>query len=58
VCRDLRHFESTRSGSEVNWLIDGLCCEGLPAIDLSHLTEGEQRPSFFSRLVIGSAAGA
>src|SRR5580692_9826416 len=44
--RDLRHFDSSRSSSEVNWLIDGLCCKRLPAVDLTHvdLTRGEQRP--------------
>ena len=46
VWRALRHFESTRSGREVNDLIDGLCCKRLPAIYLAHvdLTGGEQRP--------------
>jgi hypothetical protein len=34
------------SGSEVNWLIDVLCCKRLLAIDLAHidLTGSAQRP--------------
>src|SRR5258708_20236250 len=34
------------SGGKVNWLIDGFCGKGLPAIDLAHvdLSRGEQRP--------------
>src|SRR3954453_7130578 len=44
--RDLRRFESTESGSEVNLLIDGVCGERLPTIDFPHvdLPRGEQRP--------------
>jgi hypothetical protein len=44
--RDLRHFESTESGSEVDLLIDGDCGECLPTIDFPHvdLPRGEQRP--------------
>jgi hypothetical protein len=44
--RDLRHFESTESGSEVNLLIDGVCGERLPTVDFPHvdLPWGEQRP--------------
>ena len=46
-------LESTGSGSEVNWLIDGLCCQGVPAIDLAHvdLTGGEQRPEQHRRRI-------
>jgi hypothetical protein len=29
--------EGIVSGCEVNWLIDGLCCERLPAIDFAHI---------------------
>ena len=38
--------EAISSRGEVNWLIDGLCGECLPAIDLAHvdLTGGEQIP--------------
>ena len=46
-------LKSIGSGSEVNWLIDGLCRERLPAIDLAHvdLTGGEQRPEQHGRRV-------
>ena len=46
-------LESTGSGSEVNRLIDGLCCQGVPAIDLAHvdLTGGEQRPEQHRRRI-------
>ena len=37
VWRDLRQHEVILSSGEVNWLIDGFCGEGLPAIDLSHV---------------------
>ena len=44
--RDLRQHEGIVSGCEVNRLINGLCGECLPAIDLAHvdLAGGEQRP--------------
>jgi hypothetical protein len=35
--RVLRSHEGIVSGCEVNWLIDGLCCERLPAIDFAHI---------------------
>ena len=35
--RDLRSPEGIVSGCEVNWLIDGLCGERLPAIDFAHV---------------------
>ena len=46
ACRDLRHFRSTESGSEVNLLIDGVCGERPPTIDFPHvdLPRGEQCP--------------
>src|SRR6202008_3059900 len=46
-------FESPRSSSEVNWLIDELCCKRLPAVDLTHvdLTRGEQRPEQHRRCI-------
>ena len=37
VRRDLRSPEGIVSGCEVNWLIDGLCGERLPAIDFAHV---------------------
>jgi hypothetical protein len=41
----VRHFEPSGSGGEVNRLIDGLCGERLPTIDLAQvdLAGGEQR---------------
>src|SRR4051812_47504533 len=44
--RNLQRHEVIVSGGEVNWLVDGPCCERLPAIDLAHvdLAGGEQRP--------------
>jgi hypothetical protein len=43
--------EGIVSGGEVNWLIDGLCGERLPAIDLAHvdLSGSEQRPEQHGR---------
>jgi hypothetical protein len=35
--RILREHEGIVSGGKVNWLIDGLCGEGLPTIDLTHV---------------------
>jgi hypothetical protein len=35
--RILRADEGIVSGGKVNWLIDGLCGEGLPTIDLTHV---------------------
>jgi len=35
--RVLRSHEGIVSGCEVNWLIDGLCGERLPAIDFAHI---------------------
>jgi len=35
--RILRSHEGIVSGGKVNWLIGWFCCEGLPAIDLSHV---------------------
>jgi hypothetical protein len=35
--RDLRSHEGIVSGCEVNWLIDGLCGECLPAINFAHV---------------------
>jgi hypothetical protein len=35
--RDLRSHEGIVSGCEVNWLIDGLCGERLPAIDFAQV---------------------
>ena len=42
-----------RSSSEINWLIDGLCCKRPPAVDLTHvdLTRGEQRPEQHRRSI-------
>ena len=42
--RNLQRHEVIVSGGAVNWLIDGRCGEGLPAIDLAHvdLTGREQ----------------
>ncbi len=53
VCRDLRHFEVSESGGEVNRLIDGFCGEGLPTINLAHidLTGREQRPEQHRRRI-------
>jgi hypothetical protein len=44
--RNLQRHEVIVSGGEVNWVVDGPCCERLPAIDLAHvdLAGGEQRP--------------
>ena len=44
--RNLQRHEVIFSGSEVNWLIDELCGERLPAINLAHvdLARGEQCP--------------
>src|ERR1035437_9905754 len=46
VWRDLRQHEDIVSGCKVNWLIDELRGERLPAIDLAHvdLARGEQCP--------------
>src|ERR1035437_9286123 len=46
VWRDLRQHADIVSGCEVNWLIDELCEERLPAINLAHvdLARGEQCP--------------
>lgn len=53
VCRDLRHFEVSESGGEVNRLIDGFCGEGLPTTNLAHidLTGHEQRPEQHRRRI-------
>jgi hypothetical protein len=52
-CDAFSGIESTLSGSEVNWLIDRLCCQRVPTIDLAHvdLTGGEQRPEQHRRRV-------
>src|SRR6059058_5003697 len=57
--RNLRRHEVILSGGEVNWLIDGLCGERLPTIDLAHvdLTGGEQRPEQHGRGVCGRQHG-
>ena len=53
VCRDLRHFEVSESGGEVNRLIDGFCGEGLPTTNLANidLTGHEQRPEQHRRRI-------
>ena len=53
VCRDLRHFEVSESGGEVNRLIEGFCGEGLPPINLAHidLTGRQQRPEQHRRRI-------
>ena len=43
VCRDLRHFEVSESGGEVNRLIDGFCGEGLPTTNLAKRTRAAPR---------------
>jgi hypothetical protein len=35
--RDLRRFESTESGSEVNRLIEGVCGKRLPTVNFPHV---------------------
>jgi len=49
--RNLRHREAIRLRGEVNWLIDGLCGERFPAIDLAHvdLAGSEQSPEQHGR---------
>jgi hypothetical protein len=37
VWRDLRKHQDIESGGEVNWLIDELRGQRLPAIDLAHV---------------------
>jgi hypothetical protein len=37
VRRDLRKHQNIDSSGEVNWLIDKLGCECLPAINLAHV---------------------
>src|SRR5205823_11252118 len=37
ACRDLRRFESTESGSEVNRLIEGVCGKRLPTVNFPHV---------------------
>ena len=37
VWRILRSHEGIVSGGKVNWLINGLCGNGLPTIDLAHV---------------------
>jgi hypothetical protein len=53
VCRDLRHFEVSESGGEVNRLIDGFCGEGLPTTNLANidLTGHKQRPEQHRRRI-------
>jgi len=34
--RGLREHQIIETSGEVNWLIDELCCERLPAINLGH----------------------
>src|ERR1700752_4816347 len=49
--RNLRETNYSILYGEFNWLIDGLCGEGLPAIDLSHddLSRRQQRPEQHGR---------
>jgi hypothetical protein len=51
--RSVRKTDGIGSGYEVNWLIDGRCGEGLPAIDLAHvdLAGSKQRPEVGGRRV-------
>ena len=49
-------FEITKSGGEVNWLIDGLCGKGYQPSTHVDLTGDEQRPEEQYRCYIGPTA--
>src|ERR1700720_1091723 len=51
--RSLRVTDGIGSSCEVNWLIDGLCGQTLPTIDLAHvdLAGSKQRPEQHGRCI-------